>query len=254
MAGALKLDAYSPDTGTLIWWVNGLARIVIPTPVTCGPMVYVASWAPGGDSGLRITLPSWTAALEKWDSNHDGKLSKDEIDAKEVLERFFRMDLDQDGALNQQEWERYAAVFQRAQNAVLAIRPTGQGELTADSLVWTYSHGLPYVTTPVLNHDALWMVKEGGIVTKLDAKTAQVLLQERLPGTGNYFASPVAADGKIYFASEAGVISVIKDNGEWHVISSRNFGEKIYATPVVDHNHLLLRTDQALYCFQGPSH
>ena len=88
-------------------------------------MVYMASWAPGGDPGQRLALDPWPVALAKWDKNKDGRLSRAEIDDPEVLDRFARMDLDQSGDLDQAEWERHAAVFRRAQNALLALRPSG---------------------------------------------------------------------------------------------------------------------------------
>lgn len=251
VAGALRLSAYDPNNGNILWWINGLARIVIPTPVTAGPLVYMASWAPGGDSGKRISLPAWDAALAKWDSNHDGKLSKDEIDDHEVLDRFYRMDLDQDGKLDRKEWDSHAEIFRRAQNAILAIKPTGSGELDESAIVWKHSRGVPYVATPVLDHDIIWMVKEGGIVTKLDAATGELLQEERVPGFGNYFASPVAGDNKVFFASEPGTVSIVAATKEWRVVSSHDFHEKIYATPCLNGNRIFLRTEKALYCFRG---
>ena len=251
VAGALQLSGYDPANGERLWWINGLARIVIPSPVVSGSTIYMASWAPGGDPARRLVLDPWPAALAKWDKNQDGKLSKSEIGDPEVLERFFRMDLDQDGMLNQPEWERHEAVFRRAQNAVLALKPSGRGELPDAVQSWKTMRGVPYVATPVLDHGILWMVKDGGIVTKLVAATGNLLQEERVPGIGNYFASPVAGDGKIYFASEAGTVSVLASEKEWRVISSRNFHEKIYATPALDRGRLYLRTEKALYCFAG---
>ena len=251
VAGALKLTSYNPVNGERLWWINGLARIVIPTPVPSGGVIYMASWTPGGDPAKRLELDPWPVALTKWDKNGDGKLAKTEIDDREVLERFNRMDLDQDGALNQHEWERHAAVFHRAQNAVLALKPSGRGELPESVMLWKHSRGVPYVATPVLDHGILWMVKEGGIVTKLEAVSGKLLQEERVPGFGNYFASPVAGDRKVYFASESGTVSVVAAEKNWRVISSRDFHEKIYATPVLTRGRIYLRTEQALYCFQG---
>src|SRR5215475_14026929 len=225
VAGALELTSYNPANGERLWWINGLARIVIPTPVTSGGMIYMASWALGGDPGKRIALPTWADAVNKWDSNHDGKLARAEIDDRDVLERFFRMDLNQDGSLNQEEWERHAAVFKQAQNVVLAIKPSGRGELPDSTVLWKHGRGVPYVATPVLDHGILWMVKDGGIVTKLETDTGKLLQEERVPAVGNYFASPVAGDGKVYFASENGSVSVVASEPEWRVISSREFHE-----------------------------
>jgi outer membrane protein assembly factor BamB len=110
---------------------------------------------------------------------------------------------------------------------------------------------VPYVATPVLDHGILWMVKDGGIVTKLDAATGTLLQEERVDAVGNYFASPVAGDGKVYFASESGTVSIVAAEKDWRVIASRNFREKIYATPALESGKLYLRTEAALYCFQG---
>jgi outer membrane protein assembly factor BamB len=209
----------------------------------------MASWAPGGDAGKRIEFDSWPAALEKWDKNKDAKLTRAEIDDREVLERFYRMDLDQSGALDQKEWERHAAVFQRAQNVVLALKPSGRGELSPGDVLWKYPRGVPYVASPLVDNGILWMVKDGGIVTKLDAASGRMLQEERAGGVGGYYASPVAGDGKVYLASDAGVISVIASQPDWNVISSHNLHEKIYATPVIDQNYIYVRTEKALYCF-----
>ena len=251
VAGSLELAGYNPANGELAWWTHGLARIVIPVPVPAGDLVYMASWAPGGDPGQRLALDPWPVALAKWDKNKDGRLSRAEIDDPEVLDRFARMDLDQSGDLDQAEWERHAAVFRRAQNALLALRPSGRGELPERALLWKYTRGIPYVSSPLLDQGILWLVKDGGMVTKLDAASGQLLQEQRLPGRGGYYASPVAGDGKVYFASEQGVVTVLANQKEWRTISSRDFHEKIYATPAFGPSRLYLRTNQALYCFTG---
>jgi outer membrane protein assembly factor BamB len=250
VAGALAMTSYNPDNGEKLWWTHGLARIVIPLPVPSGDMVYMASWAPGADAGGRISLEAWDAALSKWDKNSDGALTKAEVDDKEVLDRFYRMDLDRSATLNQKEWDRHADVFRRAQNAILALKPSGPGQLSESDIVWKYQRGVPYVATPLLHNQLIWMVKDGGLVTKLDANDGKVLKEERLPGFGNYYASPVTGDGKVYFASELGVVSILQNDRAWNVISWRNFKEKIYATPVIDGDKLYIRTEKALYCFQ----
>src|SRR5262245_52194939 len=250
VAGALELASYDPATGERLWWTHGLARIVIPIPVPAGEMVYMASWAPGGDPWRRLVLDAWADALAKWDKNKDGRLAKDEIDDQEVLNRFARMDLDESGALDKREWERHAAVFQRAQNALLALKPSSKGELRDSDVLWKYQRGIPYVASPLLDQGIVWLVKDGGIATKLDAATGELLQEERLPGPGSYYASPVTGDGKVYFASEQGVVSVLANQKEWKVISSHNFREKIYATPRIEPGRVYIRTDKALYCFR----
>jgi outer membrane protein assembly factor BamB len=254
VAGALELASYDPTNGEKLWSVHGLARIVIPTPVPVEDTIYMASWAPGGDTSSRIAFDSWDAALRKWDKNQDRKLTRKEIEDANVLDRFYRMDLDQSGDLNEQEWNRHAEIFQRAQNAVLAIKPSAhRGELSAGDVKWRYSRGVPYVSTPLVANGILWMVKDGGLVTKLDANTGRVLQEERLPAVGGYYASPVTADGKVFFAGEQGTVTILANQPQWKIISSRTFREKIYATPLIENGRLFIRTEKALYCFERKS-
>jgi outer membrane protein assembly factor BamB len=253
VAGALELAGYDPSNGEKLWWVNGLARIVIPAPVPVGDTIFMASWTPGGDTGAKVTFSPWKTAIGNWDKNGDGKLAKAEIADRQVLDRYYRMDLNQDGLLDQAEWERHAAVFLRAENAALAIRPSGRGDLTDKAVIWKYPRGAPYVPTPLVHNGVFWMVKDGGIVTRLEAASGRVISEERLPGPGNYYASPVAGDGKVYFASEAGVVSVIADEPAWRVISSHKFEAKIYGTPMLDRNRIYIRTQEALHCFEAAS-
>jgi len=97
----------------------------------------------------------------------------------------------------------------------------------------------------------LWVVKDGGIVTKLNAATGEVLQEERLAGISNYFASPVTGDDKVYFAGEQGVLTVVANEPAWRIVSSHDFREKLYATPVLDQGRIFVRSDQALYCFEA---
>jgi outer membrane protein assembly factor BamB len=251
VAGSLELAGYDPSNGKRLWWISGLARIVIPTPVPSGDRVYMASWTPGGDSAMRIQMDSWAEALHKWDKNNDGKLTKDEITDKIMNDRFFPMDLDQSGDLRQEEWERYAAIFQHAQNGILAIRPSNSGgEQNENAVIWKSSSGAPYVATPLLDRGILWTVRDGGIVTKISAAEGKVLQTKRLADMGNYYASPVSADGKAYIASRQGVLTVIANDPDWSVVETHDFMEGLYATPLIAEGRLFIRTEKALYCFR----
>jgi outer membrane protein assembly factor BamB len=252
VAGALELASYDPATGEKRWSAGGLARIVIPTPVTDATTVYMASWTPGGDASRRIVLDGWPVAVSRWDRDGDGQLSRTEVQEPEVLERFFRMDLDQNQRLDRAEWERHAAVFSRAQNSVLAIRPAGPGVQGTNAVRWQVQRGAPYVSSPLLVQGRLWVVKDGGIVTVFEAATGRILHEERLPGLGSYQASPVTGEGRIYFASEPGTVSVVAERSDWQVLGSRHFGEQIHATPLLDRRGLFLRTDRAVYRLQSP--
>ncbi|HUY32747.1 MAG TPA: PQQ-binding-like beta-propeller repeat protein [Pirellulales bacterium] len=249
VAGALQLVAYDADDGRKLWWVNGLARIVNTTPAQAQGLLYVATWSPGGDTDARLAMDAWSDAVARWDKNHDGKLVREEVPDAEVLDRFFRIDLNQDKGLDEAEWKKYARVFELAQNTLLAIRPRGTGDLTSSGVVWQYNKGLPYVPSPLLYQDRLYMVKSGGILTCLDAANGRMLKQVRLAGTDNYYASPVAGDGKLYLAGEQGVVSVLRAGARCELVSSRDLGERTVATPVIGDGKIYVRTEKALYCF-----
>jgi outer membrane protein assembly factor BamB len=252
VAGALELAGYDLASGRQLWRMEGLARIVNTTPIVDGQRMYVATWSPGGDTAARIAMEPWSFALEQWDHDHNRKLTRAEVDNKDVLDRFYRIDLNQDQALDEAEWTKYAAVFERAQNSLVAVGPPAAGGSTPQVL-WRYSKGLPYVPSPLEYQGVLYLVKDGGIVSSLDPATGKLIKQGRARGAGGYYASPVGGDGKVYLASEAGVISVLKAAGHWQVLASHDLGERTMATPVIVGPRVLVRTEKALYCFRLPA-
>jgi outer membrane protein assembly factor BamB len=247
VAAALQLIAYDLDDGNPLWTIDGLARIVNTTPVADGNRLYVATWSPGADKEGRIAMEPWIDAAQKWDTNRDGKIARGETDNKDVLDRFFRIDINQDKGLDEAEWTKYARVFDVARNSVMALET--DDARSAPSVVWQYDRGVPYVASPVVYGKVVYVVKDGGIVSTLDAQSGQLLKQGRVSGTGAYYASPVAGDGKVYLLSEQGVLTVLKAAGKWEVLHSHDFGERSVATPVIDGGQMFLRTEAALYCF-----
>lgn len=250
VAGSLQLAGYDLQTGKKKWWVNSLSRIVDPTPNIVDGLVYIATWTPGGDVDERISMEPFSEALANMDKNKDGLIEKSELpEGSPVDPRFFRIDLDQDQKLNKKEWERHATVFARAQNVAIAVEPGGAGDVTETNVKWVFRRSLPTVPSAVVYEGVMYMVKDGGVISSLDAKTGKLLKQGRARGRGNYYASLVAGDGKVYLASEPGVITVLKAGRQWDIISSYDFGERIMATPVASNGNLFIRTDEALYCY-----
>ena len=195
-------------------------------------------------------MEPFAEALEALDKDNNKKVAKLELpEGSAVAARFFRIDLDQDGELDQAEWQQHAEVFKNAQNVAMSVRPGGRGDVTRTHVEWQSREGLPVVPSPALYGGLLYMVKNGGILTSLDAKTGKRTRRGRIPGRGNYYASLVAGDGKVFACNESGVLSVIKAGKAWSVIGSHDFGEKILATPVVHGGRMFIRTESAVYCF-----
>lgn len=250
VAGALQLTAYDAKNGEKLWWFNGLSRIVDSTPVIHKGLIYVATWTPGGDPGERISMERFSEALSKYDKDQNGMIGKDELPKDSpVMERFFRIDLNQNQNLEELEWNRHALVFEKAQNLAVALEPGTRGSLAPQYVRWTYTRGLPTVPSSVVYDGVLTMVKDSGIVTILDIDTGEMVYQGRAQGRGNYYASLVAGDGKVYLTSESGVITVMKSGREGKTLSSHDFGERIMATPVISRGVIYIRTAEALYAF-----
>jgi outer membrane protein assembly factor BamB len=102
----------------------------------------------------------------------------------------------------------------------------------------------------VLYRGVIYMINDGGVLTTLDAKTGEVFKQARLRAVSDkYYASPVAADGKIYFAANSGVVAVLKAGGDQELLAANKLDEDIYATPAIEDGRIYVRTVSFLYCF-----
>jgi outer membrane protein assembly factor BamB len=109
---------------------------------------------------------------------------------------------------------------------------------------------VPVVSSPLLYGNILYTIKDGGIVTSLDPATGNVLKSARVrDAIDSYYASPVAADGKIFLTSETGKVSVIRPGAQWDVLAVHDLGEPAYASPAMSNGRLYVRTDSALYAF-----
>jgi outer membrane protein assembly factor BamB len=122
--------------------------------------------------------------------------------------------------------------------------------MTKSAVRWQYYKSLPNVPSPLLYGEIVYLVKDGGIVTSLDKRTGEVLKQGRLrEAMDRYFSSPVAAGGKVFMASEPGVVSVLRHGKEWEVLAANTLDGECHATPVIMDGKLYVRTSKALYCF-----
>ena len=133
---------------------------------------------------------------------------------------------------------------------LLAVRPDGTGDVTRTHVAWTLRRGVPYISSPLLVGDELYVVNDNGILTCLDARTGTSHWQQRLGG--NYAASPVFADGRIYFQSEEGVTTVIAAGREFRRLASNQLDGAMLASMAVSGGSLFIRTDTHLYRLSAP--
>jgi outer membrane protein assembly factor BamB len=131
------------------------------------------------------------------------------------------------------------------QPSLLAVRPDGTGDVTKTHIAWALRRGAPLTPSPLAVGDELYLVNDGGIATCLDGRTGAVIWQQRLGGT--YSASPVFADGRIYFLAEQGVTTVIAPGKEFRRLATNTLDGGLLASMAISGGSLFLRTDSHLY-------
>ena len=128
---------------------------------------------------------------------------------------------------------------------LLAVRPDGTGDITKTHIAWTMRRAAPLTPSPVLVGDELYVVNDVGILSCLDAKTGELQWIQRIDG--NYSASPVFADGRIYFQSEEGVTTVIEPGKTFRKLATNTLDEATLASMAVSGGSIFIRTDRHLY-------
>jgi outer membrane protein assembly factor BamB len=171
--------------------------------------------------------------------------------AGSLLSRFDRIDTDKDGALSEAEWDAYATQWGlRFCPGLKAIRPGNNGDLTESHVAWQLHRGIPEIPSPLFYRNRLYLIRDGGVLQCVRPETGKMVYEERLGAPGAYCASPIAANGLIYFASPKGTIIVIDgDSDSLRVLGRNALGEKIWATPAPVQDALYVRTEQHLFSF-----
>ena len=130
---------------------------------------------------------------------------------------------------------------------LMGIRPDGVGDVTETHVAWSTTRSTPHIPSPVILGDLLFTVTDkGGIARCLNARTGKNIWTERLGG--NHWASPLLANGNIYFASKTGDVTVISAGRKFNRLASNTLNARFIASPAVLGNSLILRSTTHLYC------
>ncbi|MGI9166887.1 MAG: PQQ-binding-like beta-propeller repeat protein [Pyrinomonadaceae bacterium] len=139
-----------------------------------------------------------------------------------------------------------------AGRAMYAFRPGAVGDIslkpgqeTNDFIAWRSSKGSPYTPTPIIYGELLYVCSDNGVLSAYDAKTGQQIYQERLPSS--FSASPIAADGKLYLASQDGDVFVVRAGRKFELLATNAMGQALMATPAISNDLLIVRTENYIY-------
>jgi outer membrane protein assembly factor BamB len=226
--------------GRRVATLEGISIAVIASPVIDGDTVY------GFGYGVETAAP-FAPRLERLDRNKDGKLSRDEYGDDPILNNVGARAGNRDGIVTEEEWKIFADRV-LGPNALFAVRMEGNSA----RLLWRHERNFTSVIpSPLVYQNVVFVARNGGILTTHDAATGDVIKAARIEGAlGGYSSSPVAADGKVWLASEDGKVSVLRAGGQWEVLAVNDLDEACYATPALSGGVIYLRTEKALYAFE----
>ena len=251
LPGSFLLDAYDTKTGERVWWVKGLSFEMKSTPVLLDGTIYINGYgSPLNQPGRQIELPEFAEVVKTRDADGDGEISNEEMPRSRARMFFSFADLDGNEKLGAKDWKFLRATL-ASQNGMLAIKAGGKGDMTKKSVTWSYRRSVPQLPSPLVYRDVLYMLNDqSGLIAMLKPKTGEMIERGRLKGAiDNYYASPVAADGKIYCVSEGGLAVVLKAGGSLEPLAINDLKSQCYATPAIADGRLYVRTADTLYCF-----
>lgn len=140
---------------------------------------------------------------------------------------------------------------------IYAIRAGAVGDISLAKdtesnqfVAWSKSRGGPYMPTPIVYEDYLYTCANNGVIVCYNAKTGERIYQQRLGGKGSSYAftaSPVAADGRIYFASEDGEVFVVKAGPAFELLATNPIGEVVLASPAIADGMLIVRAQNHVF-------
>jgi outer membrane protein assembly factor BamB len=249
-AGHVRMIGYDLKSGAERWSVVGMPSGCCSSPVVAEGKLFFAGSSSGMEEG-GPAMPTFDSLLKDLDTDKDGAISRAE--GEKAFQGFFdNQDTNKDGKITREEFEAIVKFMSEGKDSAFALKAGGSGDITESHMLWKRTKGLPYIASAILYGGQLVMIRDGGIVIACDAETGKPAYQERVAANGRYYASPVAANGYIYFTSlESGTITVLKAGSPKAVVLAQNpeLGERCSATPAIADNVLYIRTAGHFYAF-----
>ncbi len=266
-----SIAAHNPADGEVLWFIPANTT-GCSTPVVAEGKLIACTWTHAGEADQAPPWPEWATLVQKFDKNHDGKISEDEFpDDFAILIRpeidpslggnisfklaMFFFDENHDKAIDEAEWKsalvKSVDYLKSQKHGIIAVDLTHAGTPTAQNILWKVERNVPEVPSPLVHKSRVYLVRNGGLLLCLDLATGQILYQERLGAPGPYFASPVEAADRIYVAAGSGKVAVLQDGPSFQLLAANDLGEEIFASPAIAGEDLLIRTTKHLFAFRA---
>ncbi|MGI9013628.1 MAG: PQQ-binding-like beta-propeller repeat protein [Phycisphaerales bacterium] len=253
VSGSYEVCSYDASTGEQIWFARGAAWQTKSVPVLGDGCVFVhAAMGPMTEYGAPTLPVNFKSLTDEFDADGDGLLQQAEWTHPAIAQLWFLYDLDKDGAFDEGEFkhaERRSSAA--ASGGFFAIDLGGSGDVTDTHVRWSFAdkRSLPDIPSPILVGDIVYLLKEGGVLSAVDAATGELIKRGRVGESDRFYASPIAAGDRLLVASHGGLVTIIQAGREWEPISTLDLGEEIWATPALADDALIMRTQTALYSF-----
>ena len=251
VCGSLWVRGYDLKDGRQRWSVRGMARVSNASPVAADGVLLVSSWNVGGDEDDRVEMEPHESFAAAHDADKDGLLTLAEFPAGKIKDRYSQIDADKDGKVTKAEYEVIRGMFASAVNQLFAIKPGGSGDITDTHVVWQVNKHLPYVSSPVVANGRVFTMKSGGLASAYDASSGSPIYQaERVEAAGDYYASAVAVDGRVYVASQRGTVVVLDATSDkLNVLARNELKAPVFSSTAIVDGVIYLRTDKHLFAF-----
>jgi outer membrane protein assembly factor BamB len=130
--------------------------------------------------------------------------------------------------------------------SMIAVRPEGHGNITANSIAWNDHKSVAKKASLLIVDDLLYMNSDDGVLSCREASTGEMVWLER--AGGSFAASPIYAQGRIYFFTMDGEIVTVEAGREFKQLAKTQLGDGFMASPAVVDNEMILRSKTELFC------
>lgn len=266
-----RFSAFSLADGKETWWVNDIGFQACSTPVVSGDRLIVSAAGVQGEPANMTTPPTFDEVIKKYDRDGDGLITTDEIPddllftdrhasqgqgnmtLKKALLMF--VGAKKGEKMNREKWTELRGRLMEFQSGdwnrtvIVSVRTGGTKDVTDSRVVWKETKGVPEVPSPLVLDGRIYLVRSGGLLVCRDLASGKLIYENRIDSPGGYFASPLAAGGNIYLASDRGTVTVVKPGDSFEVLAHNELGEPVIASPAAVDNTLYIRSAKQLWAF-----